>query len=202
MVELKMLKSGIVLYIDEYEDLKSLLLEINNIFENVSHIFQPGDKIMLKVEEYRKKIKDIPKIIEKIESYDLKVSSILTENYDENDAIVRVKEKDEPKMETLIISRNLRSGQKLNHSGHLIFIGDVHSGSEIIAGGTLVIFGNCFGIVRAGLKVANSYILSLNLKSSLIQIGEIKQVLSKQYESPVFVYGKGGKIYIEELGNE
>ncbi|MCD6104404.1 MAG: septum site-determining protein MinC [Thermosipho sp. (in: Bacteria)] len=199
MVDLRMYKSGIVLYIEKYEKLEDLLKEIDEKFKSVDHFFQSGDKIMLKVENYREKISDIPKIIEKLETFGLKVSNILTENYEENQTVLKIKEKDENVMETLVVMRNVRSGQKINHSGHLILIGNVHAGSEVIAGGTVVIFGECFGIVRAGMKDDNSYILSLSLNSSLVQIGETKQILNKNFDNPVVVYAKNGKIYIENF---
>lgn len=180
MVDLRMYKSGIVLYIDSYEELPILLKEIDEKLKSVDHFFQPGDKIMLKLENYREKISDIPLIIEKLETYGLKVSSILTENYEEKQTVLKIKEKDENVMETMILMRNVRSGQKINHSGHIILIGNVHAGSEVIAGGTVVIFGNCYGVVRAGIKDDNSYILTLSLNSTLIQIGETKQILNKK----------------------
>lgn len=201
MVDLRMYKSGIVFYIEKYEKLDNLLKEIEEKIKSVDHFFQSGDKIMLKVENYREKISDIPKIIEKLETFGLKVSNILTENYEENQTVLKIKEKNENVVETLVLMRNLRSGQKINHTGHIILIGNVHAGSEIIAGGTVVIFGKCFGIVRAGMKEDNSYILSLSLKSSLVQIGETKQILNESFENPVVVYAKNGKIYIEDFND-
>ncbi|MBO8160404.1 MAG: septum site-determining protein MinC [Thermosipho sp. (in: Bacteria)] len=199
MIDFRMLKSGIALFIGEYENIDVLFNELNDKLESVKNFFQPGDKIMLKVENFKEKISDLPKIIDKLESYGLKVTSILTEYYEEKQTLVKIKEKSEDSIETIVLLRNLRSGQKIHHSGHIILVGDVHSGSEIIAGGTVVVFGNCFGIVRAGMKKNESYVLTLGLKSSLIQIGEVKQILSKSYDSPVFAYAKGGKIFIEEF---
>jgi septum site-determining protein MinC len=201
MVDLRMYKSGIVFYIEKYEKLDNLLKQIEEKIKSVDHFFQSGDKIMLKVENYREKISDIPKIIEKLETFGLKVSNILTENYEENQTVLKIKEKNENVVETLVLMRNLRSGQKINHTGHIILIGNVHAGSEIIAGGTVVIFGKCFGIVRAGMKEDKSYILSLSLKSSLVQIGETKQILNESFENPVVVYAKNGKIYIENFND-
>ena len=49
-----------------------------------------------------------------------------------------------------LIHRTLRSGQTIRHPGHLVVIGDVNPGAEIIAGGNVVIWGRMRGVVHAG----------------------------------------------------
>jgi septum site-determining protein MinC len=50
----------------------------------------------------------------------------------------------------ILVRRTLRSGQSLGHSGHVVVIGDVNPGAEIIAGGDVVVWGRLRGIVHAG----------------------------------------------------
>lgn len=50
----------------------------------------------------------------------------------------------------ILVRRTLRSGQSLHHPGHVIVIGDVNPGAEIIAGGDVVVWGRLRGIVHAG----------------------------------------------------
>ncbi|UCC89805.1 MAG: septum site-determining protein MinC [Anaerolineales bacterium] len=50
----------------------------------------------------------------------------------------------------ILIRRTLRSGQSLRHAGHVVVIGDVNPGAEIIAGGDVVVWGRLRGIVHAG----------------------------------------------------
>lgn len=49
-----------------------------------------------------------------------------------------------------LIYRTLRSGQTIRHPGHVVIIGDVNPGAEIIAGGHVVIWGRMRGMVHAG----------------------------------------------------
>jgi septum site-determining protein MinC len=46
--------------------------------------------------------------------------------------------------------RTLRSGQSIRHPGHVIVIGDVNPGAEIVAGGHVVVWGKLRGTVHAG----------------------------------------------------
>jgi septum site-determining protein MinC len=48
------------------------------------------------------------------------------------------------------IQRTLRSGQSIRHPGHVIVLGDVNPGAEIIAGGHVIVWGRLRGVVHAG----------------------------------------------------
>jgi septum site-determining protein MinC len=50
----------------------------------------------------------------------------------------------------ILVRRTLRSGFSLQHSGHVVVIGDANPGSEIIAGGNVVVWGRLKGMVHAG----------------------------------------------------
>ncbi len=52
--------------------------------------------------------------------------------------------------QAILLRRILRSGQSVCHTGHVIIIGDVNPGAEIIAGGDVVVWGRLRGNVHAG----------------------------------------------------
>ena len=52
--------------------------------------------------------------------------------------------------EAVLVRRTLRSGYSLQYFGHVIVIGDVNPGSEIVAGGDVVVWGRLRGMVHAG----------------------------------------------------
>jgi septum site-determining protein MinC len=60
------------------------------------------------------------------------------------------KEGEEPTAEGMVVRRTLRSGQSLRHPGHIVVIGDVNPGAEVMAGGDIVVWGRVRGIVHAG----------------------------------------------------
>jgi len=52
--------------------------------------------------------------------------------------------------EGVLVHRTLRSGQIVRHPGHVVILGDVHAGAEIVAGGDVVVWGSLRGTVHAG----------------------------------------------------
>lgn len=50
----------------------------------------------------------------------------------------------------IMVRRTLRSGVSLQHIGHVIVIGDVNPGAEIIASGNVLVWGKLRGVVHAG----------------------------------------------------
>jgi septum site-determining protein MinC len=52
--------------------------------------------------------------------------------------------------EAIFWRRTLRSGQSIRHPGHVVVVGDVNPGAEIVAGGHVVVWGRLLGTVHAG----------------------------------------------------
>ncbi|MEG0251425.1 MAG: septum site-determining protein MinC [Christensenellaceae bacterium] len=51
---------------------------------------------------------------------------------------------------SIFISNTIRSGQRIECEGDVVVIGDVNPGAEIIAGGSIAIFGRLRGLAHAG----------------------------------------------------
>ncbi|OGO13927.1 MAG: septum site-determining protein MinC [Chloroflexi bacterium RBG_13_68_17] len=52
--------------------------------------------------------------------------------------------------EALLVHRTLRSGHRIHFHGHVIVLGDVNPGAEIVAGGNVIVWGRLRGTVHAG----------------------------------------------------
>jgi len=52
--------------------------------------------------------------------------------------------------EAVFLERTLRSGHKVSHPGHIVVLGDVNPGAELIAGGNIIVWGRLRGVVHAG----------------------------------------------------
>ena len=52
--------------------------------------------------------------------------------------------------EAVFIQRTLRSGHKVSHPGHIVVLGDVNPGAELVAGGNIIVWGKLLGVVHAG----------------------------------------------------
>lgn len=53
-------------------------------------------------------------------------------------------------MTALVIEKTIRSGQQFYHPGHIVIVGDVNPGGEVIADGNIVILGGLRGSAHAG----------------------------------------------------
>ena len=76
--------------------------------------------------------------------------------------------------DSLLIQRTLRSGQVVDHAGHVVVIGDVNPGAEIRAGGSVVVWGRLRGSVHAGAVEAlgnDAVICALQLSPTQLRIG-------------------------------
>lgn len=75
--------------------------------------------------------------------------------------------------EALLIARTVRSGQVVRHSGHLTLIGDVNPGGELIAGGSIVVWGRVKGFVHAGaLGNAEAIVCAIELTPTQLRIAD------------------------------
>lgn len=77
--------------------------------------------------------------------------------------------------DALLVQRTLRSGQVINHPGHVVVIGDVNPGAEIRAGGSVIVWGRLRGTVHAGLAEGqgeNAVVCALQLSPPQLRIGD------------------------------
>ena len=50
----------------------------------------------------------------------------------------------------ILVERTLRSGNQVEHNGHIVVLGDVNPGAEVVAGGNVIVWGRLRGVVHAG----------------------------------------------------
>jgi len=76
-----------------------------------------------------------------------------------------------PAVDSLVVRRTLRSGQSLRHPGHVVVIGDVNPGAEVVAGGDILVWGRVRGVVHAGaLGSEEAVICALDLVPTQLRI--------------------------------
>ncbi len=74
----------------------------------------------------------------------------------------------------ILIQRTMRSGFKVNHEGHVVIIGDINPGAEVISGGSIVVWGRLLGQVSAGAGGDElAMVCALDFSPSLLRINEI-----------------------------
>ncbi|WP_041446478.1 septum site-determining protein MinC [Pseudothermotoga thermarum] len=204
MIDFKMTKEGLILLVRDYESLEEVLEQLGVRISQMSGFFAKGDKIMLMIENSEKHAPDMPKIVAAIRNSGLEISQILVgsavgENVNVSGRMKMVEEGD-TKSGTKVVKKNLRSGQALVHPGDVIVVGNVHAGAEIMAGGSIAVFGHVKGILRAGLNEGEQAIIAvLSMQPTLIQIaGHILREVGS-YDEPVVAYVKDNRVVIDKV---
>lgn len=73
----------------------------------------------------------------------------------------------------LLVRRRVRSGQVLCHPGHIVVIGDVNPGAQLIAGGDIIVWGKLQGTAHAGaLGDDRAVICALEMSPTFIRIAD------------------------------
>src|SRR5688572_29581718 len=85
----------------------------------------------------------------------------------------------------LFLSKTLRSGVRIEFSGHVVVLGDVNPGAEIIAEGNVVVWGRVRGVVHAGSKGnREAVICALDLSASQLRIADEVSAILEPQSSP------------------
>ena len=85
----------------------------------------------------------------------------------------------------LFLERTLRSGTRIEFAGHVVVLGDVNPGAEIIAEGNVIIWGRLRGMVHAGAKGNKTAVIcALDLSPTQLRIAEEVSASLKPQENP------------------
>lgn len=66
---------------------------------------------------------------------------------------------DAPQANALLLRETVRSGQTIFHEGHVVIVGDVNPGAEVVATGNVIVWGRLRGLVHAGAEGDDSAII-------------------------------------------
>jgi septum site-determining protein MinC len=85
----------------------------------------------------------------------------------------------------LWINRTLRSGVRIEYAGHIVVMGDVNPGAEIIAGGSVIVWGRLRGVVHAGVDGnKDAVVCALDLAPTQLRIANEIAVSPKRSGKP------------------
>ena len=112
-------------------------------------------------------------------------------------------------LDTYFHTSGLRSGQAISHRGSVVILGDVNAGAEVVAAGSVVVFGVIRGMVHAGSDGdKGAFVCAMSMQPIQLRIADIityvpKEVIqeAKSKIDPVYAFVKGEKIYIAPVAN-
>jgi septum site-determining protein MinC len=97
-------------------------------------------------------------------------------------------------VQTLLLDRSLRSGQKVEHPGDVFVIGQVNDGAEVVSAGNIVVWGRLQGLVHAGAEGnVSSRVIAKSFEATQVRIGR----LFSTFDSASPWYGKSVLFAVE-----
>jgi septum site-determining protein MinC len=85
----------------------------------------------------------------------------------------------------MFLNRTIRSGTRIEFAGHVVVLGDVNPGAEVIAEGNVIIWGRLRGMVHAGAKGNRSAVIcALELSPMQLRIADEVSAILKPQDHP------------------
>lgn len=108
----------------------------------------------------------------------------------------------QPSSDAVFVQKTMRSGMNITHPGHVILIGDVNPGAQIIAGGNVIVWGRLRGLVHAGAEGDESAIVcALELAPTQLRIAShiaIPPQERNSQPSPEMAIVRDGQVVAEQ----
>jgi septum site-determining protein MinC len=179
--------------------------------------FFKGAKVAIDVNERKLRAADVSKLRDKLADRDVTLFALLSKSAS-TDAVAETLGLSTRKSDlksggseipralhggesALLIRKTLRSGTSVKFAGDVIVDGDVNPGAEIIASGSIYIWGVLRGTAHAGIDgSSHELIAALEIESSNLRIANIDyhepkiKVRIKKKAEKVFIDGKNLKI--------
>ncbi|PKN61980.1 MAG: septum site-determining protein MinC [Deltaproteobacteria bacterium HGW-Deltaproteobacteria-15] len=204
-VKLKGVGDGISVSLDPSQPIETLQSDLKTAFERLRHvacnakvILEPGGE-----EDHKELIDTLASFLKK----NFGVGSVTGPARKRDVSEEQVRQQDvfqswrNRRSEALILSGRVRSGQHVTARKHLVLLGDVNPGGEVIAGGDILILGSLCGTAAAGQPDRQeAIVLALDFRPMQVQIaGVIETNFSSTagFGQAEFARAKGGSIVIE-----
>lgn len=158
-VAIKGTREGLVLYLDPAADFGLLMNELDTLLGKSVQFLQGATvRCYAGTKEYSKD--ELAALSTVLGKYQLELAGWLTpeevyvpgksQAYAAEDKETRHLEEGMVEGNCLFVERTLRSGKSIQFEGHVVVMGDVNPGAEIIATGNIVVLGSFRGVAHAG----------------------------------------------------
>ncbi len=124
-------------------------------------------------------------------------------------AVVEAPSKSAPQQyeqNTVFYRHGMRSGQAIRTDGSVVIMGDANPGSEIVAGGNVIVLGALRGMVHAGAGGdTGCYVSALNLMPTQLRIAGLITSIQREKNDksktrrPEYAYIQDGQVFVDTL---
>jgi len=150
---------------------------INELVEKINSNVFSNSYFLIEVDESidKETLKQIEKLLEEKNVKSIKTMSVQTVSTQKPTNVSRL----------LIVNKNLRSGQTVEHSGDVLILGDVNEGAEVIAAGNIVVMGTLRGYAHAGaIGDDSSVVVAKKMIPQQLRIGHHIAIRGEDEEEP------------------
>ena len=183
MISIKGSREGLRLQLSESAAWDEVLTALREQLERGSQFFN-GARIAVDIGERALSNAELNTILELMQQHGLEAEALISSARESRSAaraagiatrpVLKAAEREDTADSTSFIQRTVRSGQVVRHHGHLLIVGDINPGAEVIAGGSVMIWGRVRGIVHAGaLGDRSAIICALELAPTQLRIADL-----------------------------
>ncbi|AEF19714.1 MULTISPECIES: septum site-determining protein MinC [unclassified Hydrogenobaculum] len=150
---------------------------INELVEKINSNVFSNSYFLIEVDESidKETLKQIEKLLEEKNVKSIKTMSVQTVSAQKPTNVSRL----------LIVNKNLRSGQTVEHSGDVLILGDVNEGAEVVAAGNIVVMGTLRGYAHAGaIGDDSSVVVAKKMMPQQLRIGHHIAIRGEDEEEP------------------
>jgi septum site-determining protein MinC len=194
-ITIKGISQGILATLPDQGQLSDLLQLIDR-----QNSFFKGGQLVVDVKDQLIPADDVQWLLEQLQDRDVRLAAILSPNTETCDNVkqlglaIDLRDVEPPTLPTrdnsyeeieeidseeygtagVLIKRTLRSGRTVRSTGHVVIIGDVNSGAEIVAVGDIIVWGKLRGTVHAGAQGDESAVVcALDLAPLQLRIANL-----------------------------
>ena len=149
-------------------EMDHLLAELQSLIAKQESFFRGGE-VVLRFNEHKLASRDVMRAMGMLDRFGVSIRAILGQGADLSSIeasaeTLQEAETSAPRIEFptqisslvseasggILVKRTLRSGQSIDYAGHVVIVGDVNSGAQVVAEGDIIVWGHLRGIVHAG----------------------------------------------------
>lgn len=183
IISIKGSREGLRLQLSESAAWEEVLTALREQLERGSQFFN-GARVAVDIGERALANDELNTILALMQQHGLEAEALISSARESRSAaraagiatrpVPRASEHEEPGDSTSFVQRTVRSGQVVRHHGHLLIVGDINPGAEVIAGGSVMVWGRVRGIVHAGaLGDRTAIICALELTPTQLRIADL-----------------------------
>lgn len=173
LVTFKGSKRGLELFINDDPEISfdKIIEDLHTKLDRIKYVYD-GIRcgIVLKGRQLSKK-EENKIVVELRRNMYMSIDYINTSDF-YSDEVKKSQDKKKDYAHTMYYHGTLRSGQSLTSDSSVVIFGDVNPGSEVVAGGNLIVMGSLRGIVQAGQRSNDAYIVAFDMNPKQLRIGD------------------------------